>query len=219
MKRPGPLLTLLSGLVFALVLLVLDTTTGTRDASSADRGARPSGSPAAASPAPVPSAPSPSATATAAAQTDYTGRTDDDAAAVAVSVRGRKAIAYYCDGRTRESWLRGDVADDGSLHLTGEGGTRLDGTLTAGVRVRGTVDAGGRHAFTAERSARPSRLWRTTATVRSARIDSGWIVLRDGSQVGVLTRDGVPEAAPPIDPGTGAVTLDGRRLTARPVSP
>ncbi|MCX5266470.1 hypothetical protein [Streptomyces sp. NBC_00199] len=216
MKRPGPLLTLLAGLVLALFLLTLNATTGTRPASSYQEQSP--------SPAPVRSTASPTTAPTPsgprAADADYAGRTDDDAAAIAVSVRGGRAIAYFCDGRTEESWLKGDVEEDGALRLTGGHGAKLEGTLQDGKEIDGTVEVGGtRHAFTADRAKKPSGLWRTTATVRSAKIDGGWIVLKDGSQVGVVTRDGEPSPAPRIDPETGAVTVDGQRLTARPATP
>ncbi|MFD9323215.1 hypothetical protein ACFWDQ_37140 [Streptomyces sp. NPDC060053] len=219
MKRPGPLLTLLAGLVLGLFLLTLNATTGTKTASSSYEEKSPSPAPArsAASTAPAPT-PTPSRVPAAAA--DYAGRTDDDAAAVAVSVRDGKAIAYYCDGHTEESWLKGDVEDDGTLRLTGENGAKLDGTLEDGRHIDGTVTVGGgRHAFAADRAKKPSGLWKATATVRSAKIDGGWIVLKDGTQVGILTRDGKPSPAPRIDPETGAVTVDGQQLTARPATP
>ncbi|MFF1442664.1 hypothetical protein [Streptomyces sp. NPDC058295] len=219
MKRPGPLLTLLAGLVLGLFLLTLNATTGTKTASSSYEEKSPSLAPTrgAASAAPTP-VPSPSRVP--AADADYAGRTDDDAAAIAVTVRDGKAIAYYCDGHTEESWLKGDVEDDGTLRLTGENGAKLDGTLEDGRRVDGTVTVGdGRHAFSADRAKKPSGLWKATATVRSAKIDGGWIVLKDGTQVGILTRDGKPSPAPRIDPETGAVTVDGQQLTARPATP
>ncbi|MER5435934.1 hypothetical protein [Streptomyces sp. NPDC002588] len=213
MKRPGPLLTLLAGLVLGLFLLTLDATTGTKTASSSYQ--EPSRSPA-----PVRSSASPTPSRTPPPDADYAGRTADDSAAVAVSLRDGKAIAYFCDGRTRESWLKGDLEDDGTLHLTGGHGAKLDGTLQDGRRIRGTVDVGSTHqAFTADKAEKPSGLWRATATVRSAKIDAGWIVLKDGTQVGIVTRDGKPSAAPAIDPATGAVTVDGQQLTARPATP
>ncbi|MFE1924458.1 hypothetical protein ACFW91_18060 [Streptomyces asoensis] len=227
MKRPGPLLTLLAGLVLGLSLLTLDATTGTRTASSPYEEGSPgptavrSAAPAAPTRSVSPDSPvSPSPSRVRAADADYAGRTDDGTASVAVSVDDGRAIAYYCDGRAEESWLKGDVEDDGTLRLTGGHGARLDGTLTDGARVDGTVTVdGGRHAFTADRARKPSGLWRATATVRSARIDGGWIVLKDGTQVGIVTRDGEPSPAPRIDPATGAVTVDGERLTARPATP
>ncbi|KRD16300.1 MULTISPECIES: hypothetical protein [unclassified Streptomyces] len=217
MKRPGPLLTLLAGLVLALFLLTLNATTGTRPASSSYQEQSPSPAPVRSTASPT-TAPTPSRSR--AADADYAGRTDDDAAAIAVSVRGGRAIAYFCDGRTEESWLKGDVEDDGALRLTGGHGAKLEGTLQDGKEIDGTVEVGGtRHAFTADRAKKPSGLWRATATVRSAKIDGGWIVLKDGSQVGVVTRDGEPSPAPRIDPETGTVTVDGQRLTARPATP
>ncbi|MFJ8113255.1 hypothetical protein [Streptomyces sp. NPDC096132] len=220
MKRPGPLLTLLAGLVLAVFLLALNATTGTPGGTNAS-SSRQERSP---SPAPTRSSGSPGPTATASAtpppNADYAGRTDDDSAAIALSLRDGKAIAYFCDGRTKESWLKGDVEDDGTLRLTGKNGARLDGTLKEGKVIRGTVDvAGAHHGFTADKAKKPSGLYRATATVRSATIDAGWIVLKDGTQVGVLTRDGLASPAPGFDPETGAVTVDGERLTARPATP
>lgn len=233
MKRTGPLFTLLAGLLLALFMLSLNATTGTKPASTsqadapADR-ASPSPAPAGTKTPPSPSTPAPqsasptklpAAPATPAQNADYAGRTDDGSSAVSVSLRDGRAIAYFCDGRDKESWLKGDVEADGSLRLTGDGGSVLNGTLKGGS-IRGTVDIeGGHYAFTANKAVKPSGLYRATATVRNAKIDGGWIVLSTGDQVGILKRDGEPSPAPRIDPETGAVTIDGRRLTARPVTP
>ncbi|MEU1272451.1 hypothetical protein [Streptomyces sp. NPDC005799] len=219
MKRPGPLLTLLAGLLFGLFMLTLNSTTGTKSASSTYKEESP-----AASPAPTrtsaPPSPSPTPTHTAATTGVYTGRTDDDSSAVAVSLRGGKAIAYFCDGHNIESWLKGDVRGDGSMALTGENGARLNGTLKGGARLSGTADLGGGHyTFTLAKAKKPSGLYRANSQVRGARIVGGWIVLPNGRQVGLLTRDGKRTAAPAIDPATGAVTVDGEQLTARPVTP
>jgi hypothetical protein len=225
MKRPGPLLTLLAGLVFGVFMLSLNAMTGTKNAPNPYRQASPgvsvsaSAPPASSSPSPsVPPSPSPSRSALPNA--DYAGRTDDNSSAVAVSLRGGKAIAYFCDGRSKESWLKGDVKDDGTMKLTGKNGAELNGTLKDGRSIRGTVDLGGqRYAFTADKAVKPSGLYRATATVRGAKLDGGWIVLPGGKQVGILDRDGKPAAAPTIDPETGTVTVDGQTLTASPVTP
>ncbi|MFJ9539324.1 hypothetical protein ACIRPX_18950 [Streptomyces sp. NPDC101225] len=223
MKRPGPLLTLLAGLLLGLFMLILNTTTGTETASSTDRKQPPAAS---APPAPTKSgaspkqSPKPSPSPSAVADASYAGRTDDDSSAVSVSVRDGRAIAYFCDGHSKESWLKGDVKDDGTMRLTGTDGAELNGTVKENKRIRGSVDIGGGHyAFTADRARKPSGLYRATATVRGAKIDGGWIVLQNGRQVGVVTRDAKPSAAPVIDPRTGAVTVDGQQLTARPVTP
>ncbi|MET7453561.1 hypothetical protein ABZT03_17070 [Streptomyces sp. NPDC005574] len=233
MKRSGPLLTLLAGLLLGLFMLSLNATTGTRSASTSYREEAPT---ATASPSAAPS-PSPSASKTPAqpppvkspvrspvkspvVDADYAGRTDDGSSAVSVSVRDGRAIAYFCDGHDTESWLRGAVREDGRMRLTDGHGAALTGTLQGGRRLRGSVDIdGGHHAFTADRAKKPSGLYRATATVRGAKVDGGWIVLADGTQVGVLTRGGKPSPAPRIDPATGVVTVDGRKLTAHPVTP
>lgn len=225
MKRSGPLLTLLGGLVLALFVLSLNATTGTRATSSSTTGdpppasASPERSPRRSpSPSPTKTSPSPSPTAAPPADADYAGRTDDDSAAIAVTLRDGRAVAYFCDGRDKESWLKGDVENDGGMRLTSKDGAELNGTLK-GASVSGTVDIGGReYGFTAPETGE-SALYRATANVRGAEVDGGWIVLPDGRQVGIVKRDGKPSAAPEIDPETGAVTVDGRQLTARPVTP
>ncbi|NUR68757.1 MAG: hypothetical protein HOQ47_23625 [Streptomyces sp.] len=218
MKRSGPLLTLLAGLLLGLFMLSLNATTGEKKTSaSVTESPSPKASPP---PTTKPPSPSPSPSKSPIPNADYAGRTDDDSSAVAVSLRDGRAIAYFCDGRDKESWLKGDVEDDGTMKLTGKGGAELNGTLKAGKRISGTVDIGGGHyAFTADKAIKPSGLYRATATVRDAKFDGGWIVLKDGTQVGILDRNGKPSPAPEIDPETGAVTVDGRQLTARPVTP
>ncbi|MFG2027848.1 hypothetical protein [Streptomyces sp. NPDC048825] len=219
MKRSGPLFTLLGGLLLALLMLSLNATTGTSTTPSAG-GEKPATK---VSPSPAsdptkttaPPSPSPSPPGNA----DYAGRTDDDSSAVAVSLRDGRAIAYFCDGRDQESWLKGDVKADGTMRLTSRQGGVLNGELK-GSRISGTVDMGQQeYGFTADKALKPSGLYRATESVRGAEIDGGWIVLPDGQQVGIVKRNGTPSAAPRIDPETGAVTVDGQQLTARPVQP
>ncbi|MFJ5308835.1 hypothetical protein [Streptomyces sp. NPDC088350] len=222
MKRPGPLLTLLAGLVLGLFMLTLNATSGTKTASSSYSEASPSASPKkSANAAPTPTA-TPSRTPSKSPVTNagYAGRTDDDTASVAVSVRDGKAVAYFCDGRYKEAWLRGPVKDDGSMRLTAPNGAVLDGRIEQGKKIHGTVkDEGRSYVFTADKAVKPSGLWRATAKVRGAKIDGGWIVLPNGRQTGIVTRDGKAASAPRIDPETGAVTVDGQQLTAQPVTP
>ncbi len=235
MKRSGPLFTLLAGLLLALFMLSVNATTGTTGTRSTSTGSESPADTGAPNPAPTatatatatatpnkPSAsPSPSPSKSTVRNGDYAGRTDDDSSAVAVTLRDGKAVAYFCDGRNQESWLKGDVEADGSMRLTDPKAEDqiLSGQLT-GKRIRGTVAMGQRkYGFTADRAVKPSGLYRATATVRGAKVDGGWIVLRDGRQVGILKRDDKATPAPRIDPETGAVTVDGKQLTARPVTP
>ncbi|MEV0093151.1 hypothetical protein [Streptomyces sp. NPDC050738] len=222
MKRSGPLFTLLAGLLLALVMLSLNAATGKGTSSY---GNSPAPAPSAVpntekpSPAATTAAPKPSRTATPPPDASYAGRTKDDKASVAISLKGGKAIAYFCDGRTKEAWLKGDVKDDGTMRLTGSDGAKLDGTLR-GNKVDGTVTVRKQAwQFTAAKAVKPSGLYRATTEVRGAKIDGGWIVLQDGRQVGIVDSDGEPAAAPPIDPQTGAVTVNGTEITAAPAVP
>ncbi|MEU1621578.1 hypothetical protein ABZ479_30315 [Streptomyces sp. NPDC005722] len=219
MQRSGPLHTLLAGLVLALVMLSLNATTEPPPAGA--DAPPPSAATPATSPAPsAPPTPTPSTATTTAAprpDADYAGRTGDGVAGVAIALRDGKAVAYVCDGRTKEAWLRGEVRDDGRMRLTGDRGARLEGTVEGG-RVTGEVRLTGlEQPFTAGHAVKPSGLYRATASVRGARVVGGWIVLPNGKQVGIVSRDGRPSAAPAIDPATGAVTVDGTQLTARPI--
>ncbi|MFJ9177546.1 hypothetical protein [Streptomyces sp. NPDC102360] len=223
MKRSGPLFTLLAGLALGLFMLSLNATTGEGTSSYGEAPAATVTPSASASPSkarPSPSKPSKaSPTRSARPKTSYAGRTDDDTSAVSISVRGDKAIAYFCDGRSKESWLKGNVEDNGAMKLSGKHGAKLDGRL-AGGQVRGTTTIDKHpYGFTAKKAVKPSGLYRATTEVRGAKIDGGWIVLPDGRQVGIVRRDDKPSAAPRIDPDSGAVTVDGDRLTARPVVP
>lgn len=230
MKRAGPLITLFAGLLLGMFMLSLNATTGEPASTPPDRTAASAPASPPASPAPptgpaasppaqprVPAVRSPSPTPPPDAR--YAGRTRDDRASVAITLREGKAVAYYCDGRTQEAWLRGDVAADGSMRLRSKAGATLDGTVHDD-RVDGTVtvrNAG--HPFTAARASGPAGVYRATTEVRGTKVDGGWIVLQNGRQIGIVSRDGEPGAAPPIDPRTGAVTIDGEQVTARPVTP
>ncbi|MFD8718213.1 hypothetical protein ACFV2H_09375 [Streptomyces sp. NPDC059629] len=55
MKRPGPLLTLLAGLLLGLLTLALDSTAGTRTASSSYQERSPSPAPTSSTAPPAPS--------------------------------------------------------------------------------------------------------------------------------------------------------------------
>ncbi|MFH8466914.1 hypothetical protein [Streptomyces sp. NPDC017991] len=232
MKRSGPLFTLLAGLLLALFMLSLNATTGTSgtttgSGSPADAVSASPAPPATATASPGKRSPSPSSSpsrsepGSTVPNADYAGRTDDDSSAVAVTLRDGRAVAYFCDGRDQESWLKGDVEADGSMRLTNQ--KDQDQVLTgrlAGKRITGTVDMGRRkYGFTADKSLKPNALYRATDTVADTEIDGGWILLQDDSQVGILKRDGKAGPAPRIDPETGTVSVDGEQLTARPVTP
>ena len=219
MRLKGPIVTLVAGAAVAGALLALDLhATGTRPA--ADRAASgeraPSATPppspsAAASPSPSPSPAVPSPALPTGPPVTYAGYTTGGAATIAIAVNGGQAIAYLCDGKRVESWLQGSALN-GTLSLTGHNGS-LTGQVANGVAT-GTVAAGGRQwTFRAAVANPPSGLYRSSAEVRGAKIVAGWIVLPDGSQVGLLSSGTDTETpAPRLDAATGAASLDGAPL-------
>ena len=83
------------------------------------------------------------------------------------------------------------------------------GSLVGGydaAAVTGTVVAGGKTwHFTARPVTKPAGLYRATPKVKGKPARVGWIVLPDGSQVGILTAD-ESTAAPALDPAARTAT-------------
>jgi serine/threonine-protein kinase len=226
MKRNTPLITLLTGGVLGIALLIASTLS--------TPSKTPAGYSAAASPPPsaaaVPSSPAAAAAASSAAATpgatlnaDYAGRVKDDPhASVAISIRGSQAIAYVCNGSVVESWLQGTAAG-GKLVMTGKDGAQLSGNFTS-KRAFGDVASHGLHySFSVYTVHKPSGLYRATADVRGAQVKAGWIVLPDGTQVGSLESDAdsaAPAAAqaPALDVTAGTAQDGGTVLRAVPIS-
>jgi hypothetical protein len=227
MTHRSPLITL-AGLVVAFAIMF-----GVNIANSAPRAgeyANPSASPAASatpstevqSPAATEKASpatTPSKTATQAPEPEqfptkivYAGRTKDGTT-VAVAVLRDQAAAYVCDGRSVESWLRG-TAKDGEVKLTSKTGDKLEAQLEGGV-LTGTIEVRDRkHAFAIKEAKKPAGLYRA----RGSKTTIGWIILEDGSEVGIETDEGgVSKAAPQLDPNQPKVTANGEDLTAAPV--
>lgn len=241
MKPTGPVLTLLAGLGLASVLFAMGANATKEDKEArlvaaagpsasapaspgetpeatvttpAEAGTSPSGTSAPAgttlepAPAPAPAAVRPNVT--------WAGKVGAAKATIAISARNGGAVAYFCDGRKIEGWLLGTAAD-GRLDLAGSTGDTISGTFGNG-RAKGTVTVRGRSwTFDVAAVKKPGGLYRSSAKVRGAKVVGGWIVLPDGSQVGVLNRGGVESPAPPIDVASGAVTVDGQALKAAQV--
>ncbi|MDR8412706.1 hypothetical protein MTP10_28740 [Nonomuraea sp. 3-1Str] len=191
MSRLGPVLTLAAGAVLAAGLGVASvtaapvadrtatasTTGNTKSPESTkspenaanDQTARPAeGTPRA--------TPSPTRTAKGPAKADYGGHVDRNGGLIAISVRGDKAVGYFCDGRS-EAWFKGDAVG-GKVGLAGFGGAAAGATLGDG-KAKGWLKVGGkRWTFDAPVVRKPSGLYRATAQVRGAKIRAGWIVLK-----------------------------------------
>ncbi|MDN5916027.1 MAG: hypothetical protein L0I76_13120 [Pseudonocardia sp.] len=214
MKVRGPLVTLAAVATLALVLLGmnLSRTPAGRPADLAATQA-PAG-PRAAPATPAHSAPAPPSAPAAPTEAVYAGRSSGDEVTVAIAVRDGAAAGYLCDGTAIEAWLEGTVEGD-RVSLSGADGARLSGSID-GDAVFGTVraDAGQSWPFAAEVAPPPAGLYQGEGTVDGTPTRIGWIVLPDGSQVGIATSGGRKNPAPALDPGRGGATVAGAFVPA-----
>jgi hypothetical protein len=228
MKIKAPIVTLGAGLVVAGVLYTLnvdlsnDVARNNAAASQTTTQAPPAARPSTAAPpaAPPSSAAPPSTGSGNAAQqgtVTYAGTVDGGAASLGIVVNNGKAIAYVCDGKSTEAWMDGSMAN-GEAQLSGAKGT-LAGTYGNG-QVTGTVTAGKKSwTFTVNVVTPPSGLYRSQAALRG-KLDASWVVLGNGTQVGVETRpDGTVQGAPPFDMNSKTVTVNGTQIPIESTSP
>jgi hypothetical protein len=197
--------------------LIVFTGTTTVPLLAACGGTYATGSGASKTAAPIvqPAQPAQPKASTVAAVT-FAAKVTGSKAYIALAARGDKAIAYVCDGRRVESWLVGTTAG-GLLSLTGPHGGRIVGTVDGGVASGSFRLSTGAWQFEAPVVRPPSGLYQASAIVRRAKVTAGWIVLPNGKQVGLLTRNGALAPAPRIDPAsTEWVTLDGKRVKVEP---
>jgi serine/threonine-protein kinase len=248
MKRNTPLITLLVGAALGVVLLVatmlatpssapLNYSAAAASSAAPAESATPAESAAPAestAPAPTESseapeqspaaAPSPAPTRTTPTWADFAGRVGGGGGSVAVSVHGDKAIAYVCNGSTVEGWMRGKV-ENGKLTLTGKNQAHLTASIHTGT-VTGDVEAHGTdYSFSvstvSKSSGKSSGLYQATAVVQGKTIKAGWIVLRDGTQIGSVETDETARnavTAPKLDVATMTARIGNVVLHAVPVS-
>ena len=212
----------------AVVIAVLAVITGTgllafgRDSSdridtpAAGTAPTPSATalPPSAAPALVPSPTSSAAAGPTLTEAVFTGRSSGNELTVAVGVKDGRAAGYLCDGNKVEAWLEGTLSGDQlSLH-----GRNADTGITATVGQRsllGNVTAGGTvRAFAAQIAVGAEGLYENRRKVEGITTRIGWIVLPDGTQVGIRNNGGERSAAPPLDPITLQSVDDGQPIRA-----
>lgn len=135
---------------------------------------------------------------------------------LAIAAKNGAAIAYLCDGDKLEEWMTG-TAIGGKLELKSDDGSRLTGTASKD-KASGTVtvDDGKARTFDIAVARKPSGLYRFASQVRGAKIIGGWIVLKDGRQVGLATVDGQVVKPSTLDVTTGKATVGADTVTAVP---
>ncbi len=148
----------------------------------------------------------------------FTGRSSGNELTLAVGVKDGRAAGYLCDGRTVEAWLEGTLTGDQlSLHGrnadTGVTATVDQRSLLGMVTVAGTV-----RPFSAQIATGPAGLFESRRTVEGITTRIGWIVLPDGTQVGIRNNGGERSPAPPLDPITLSAVEDGKPLPVKRLS-
>ena len=224
MSTRGPLLTLASVAVLTGALLWVNEVVGppTPTTSSSSYSAPDYDAPASSSPSPSPS-PSPAETAPpptvepTTLQSVYSGKTGGGEATVAVAVNGDRAAAYLCDGTRIETWLQGSVTGD-QVVLTGRDTAALIGTVS-GATLSGTVvtSTGQAWLFSADEARPPAGIYEARTTIDGLATRIGWVVLPDGTQVGITNVDGNRSPAPRLDLDDNTFTLDGTAYEATPI--
>jgi hypothetical protein len=218
-KHRSPLITLAAVALAFVIMFTVNMLSGPPGSSSTGTvGPSAAATTAAATEQTAPATPSVSASETAEdsefpEKVVYAGRTDDGPAAIAVAVLGNQAAAYVCDGRNVESWFRGSV-DGGRISLKSKSGEMLRAELD-GDHIKGTVQIkNDTQKFEINEASKPAGLYRA----RGSETTIGWIVLEDGSQVGVQITGTESTAAPQLDPENPQVMVDGQSLDAAAVN-
>lgn len=223
MKHRSPLLTLAAvAVAFAIMFTVnmLASPPGSSSTGTATPAAPTTASTRPGSQETGTAAASPSPSATKSAEDSkfpqkvvYAGRAEDGAGAIAVAVLGTQAAAYFCDGRSVESWFRGTVTGS-DISLKSKDGATLQASLD-GDHLKGSLRIKNeRVRFEINEAKKPAGLYRA----RGSKTTIGWIVLEDGSEVGVQTTGQDSTPAPELDPENPQVTVDGTELDAAPVN-
>jgi hypothetical protein len=224
-KHRSPLITLAAVAVAFAIMFTVDILSGPPGNSSTGT-ANPSAAPATASassssPQPtetVVASPSPSATKSTEdnkipEKIVYAGHAEDGAGAIAVAVLDSQAAAYFCDGRSVESWFRGAVTGS-DISLKSKRGAPLRASLD-GDHLKGSLRIkNDRVRFEINKAKKPAGLYRA----RGSKTTIGWIVLEDESEVGVQTTGEESTPAPDLNPENPQVTVDGEELDAAPVN-
>ncbi|HEX2301294.1 MAG TPA: hypothetical protein VHH34_22805 [Pseudonocardiaceae bacterium] len=249
MKFRGPVITLLAVAALAAALLVVNMRTvaetaargtappvvpsgnaqsGNAQSGNAQSGNRPPGNdrpgngqaPVVTEPPPPPPGPVPSTE-----PVNYAGRSSGNEATIAIAVEGEAVSAYVCDGAQVESWLDGTMKN-GRLDLQGANGAKVTGAIQDGA-VFGTMRVqGNQWPYSARAAEAPVGLYDGRGTVNGAPARVGWIVLQDGSQVGVADVGGDP-GRPRLSTPAGSVasrwtepsSFPGRSAAATTSSP
>ncbi len=195
-RRQAPLLVAAVAVVVVLLVGFLVGANSQRD-SNAGQPLPTAGQPEPAAP-PLP----PAAVGPVLREAIFTGRSSGSEITLAVGIKDGRAVGYLCDGSTVEAWLEGNIAAE-RLELHGrDPATVVSGTVDQ-RSVLGTLTVKGRTLpFSAQIAVSDAGLYESRRTVDGIGSRIGWIVLADGSQVGIKKTGDRVTPAPPLDPAT-----------------
>jgi hypothetical protein len=207
MKVNGPILSV--GAVAALGTAIFLINAAAQDTSASSPGTAVVASTTVAAAPPAPPAPP---RASFPAKADYIAEipTRNGTLTLDIAVAGSRAVAYACDGRSIESWLKGTATGD-TVSLAGKDGTsRLEGRLE-GSAITGTLRIGAASwDFTAAEAPPPAGLY----AYEQAGARNSWILDPTGSATGVRRgADGSLTPASVLTP-QGTAVVDGRDVAA-----
>lgn len=139
----------------------------------------------------------------------FTGHSSDNKVTIAIATKGNRAAGYLCDGKEIEAWLEGTVAGD-KIDLRGKNGTTMIGTFSADA-IFGTLTVNFEQlSYSAKIAGKSAGLYESRGTVDGVTNRIGWIVLPDGSQVGIRNVNGERSPAPRLD--TDKLEPDGLQI-------
>lgn len=148
----------------------------------------------------------------------FTGRSSGNEMTIAVGVKDGRAAGYICDGKKVEAWLEGEISEN---RLTLHGRDASNG-VTATVNQQallGSVTEGGTTLpFSAQLTTGQAGLYQSRRVVDGITTRIGWIVLPDGTQVGIRNNGGTRTPAPPLNPATTQARDGGQTIQAERVS-
>ena len=209
MSTKGPLLTLGAVALLGAALLLANISNESAPPQSINPSASSVSASASPSSPPSPTQPPPEAFP---AKADYVGKipTDRRVMTLEITVEGDKAIAYACDGKSVEVWLRGSAVNgavslsnkDKTSHLTGQ----LVGGSVTGVL---SIDQD-QWNFTAAPARPPAGLY---VYLENGSRDS-WIIDQNNGVTGVVRNpDGSKSPAPPLSIN-GTAVINNKTITA-----
>jgi hypothetical protein len=127
---------------------------------------------------------------------------------LAVGVKGNRAAGYLCDGKKVEAWLEGDV-NGNTLTLHGrDASTSVTATVDPNALHGNATMGGSTLPFSARAATGQAGLYQSKRVLNGIATRIGWIVLPDGSQVGIRNSGGTRTPAPALDPATAQARDD-----------